>query len=262
MAIFSEDSFTDTDGTRLADHTPDLGAAWVKEGTGSTEQITGNRLKWNSLDRDININYSHVIDVGKADVDIRVIIDDITYVIITGGSPEVRTGIRFRQSDNDNFITLIMFIGRDNTYGGAQGKLLLRREEDGIKTNIGSSVKVWATNDPGFAANGGLIARTMRVLTAGESIKTYLNETLIHNVNEGFNKTVTRHGLFMGGDDQATQHANLEVFYDDWKVASSILTCPDVRVLSSVRSLGASETLLARSLVGSSPISPTARCPS
>lgn len=65
MAVFLNDTFTDTDGVELPNHTPDTGGTWIRQSGSGQATIQANRCRGSSFQR----RYSNNAPPGAAEYD-------------------------------------------------------------------------------------------------------------------------------------------------------------------------------------------------
>jgi len=157
---YLHDTFTDTNGTHLNVHVMDIGSGWT-ESTGS----------WNTQGNQCNevtegINTRLLIDRDTADYDIYL------DCIMPSGTPKYAVGIVFRYQDATHGWQFILENDASSPY------YTLNKDGSLVGSNAVTSI-----------ANSTV---TIRVLASGNSIKTYINGVLKHDITDSaYNNKVT-----------------------------------------------------------------------
>ena len=173
------DHFTDSDNTRLNDHTPDIddvGAGWDE--LSGTWDIDSNRATMAAAPS----QSIAVIDAGVSDFELHVVLE--TY-------DTSNSGVVLRATDDDNYVLLIV----DSNAGTFQFWI----RDGGTFSNQGASVAQ-------VAADGDLLVVTVN----GDTFLAYLNGELILSKEIAFNKTATKHGI--------RHHAETDPMFDDFEI--------------------------------------------
>ena len=173
-AAYPYDSFSDSAGTQLANHTPDYDSSfsWTENlrnfhiasgGTGAeTDSVQGNG------------DCVATMDLGDADVSLGC---DFT----RGTDATDHGGICFRYSNLTNYL-----------YVRVTGTAIeVRKVEAGSDGLVASAAHTWNASTQKF----------LQVVLHGNSIRVFVNDTEVVDTTSSFNSTATKHGLFC--DDQA-----------------------------------------------------------
>lgn len=155
------DTFTDTDNTGLASHTPDVGAGWTEIVAGTDPQIIGNVLDSQGT--------------GEWLITGDVAADCVIYAEVKYGNTQNAVGIRFRYQDSNN--NWILWF--DDSY------IRLGRRIGGSSTN--TDVTVLGAN-----ANRD---RWVKIVLSGSSIKIWVDGVQLYDVTDSAHSTIEQHGF-------------------------------------------------------------------
>lgn len=185
-ATLISDTFTDTNGTNITAHTPNVGGSWAV--SGGTWQITSNALVVNS-GASPNLAY---IDAGEADV-------QVTVTLTMPGSfstGQIRNGFVLRRADANNFVVVRCFMDDVNQ---------LNNDEIEIEEYIGGSPAVvhkcyldnfWTVST----------SYTLKAQLVGDLLQIYLNG--IHQLSTYLSNSAllsgTQHGVVSYAGTEAT----------------------------------------------------------
>ncbi len=159
LPILASDSFTDTNGTALQDHTMEVGAGWTIH-AGTWEIQSGKVIKT----ADDGTHQLASIDVGQSNCTVRA-----QHVVQGGG------GLAFRITDNNNFLG-IQVSGNYNLYKRDTGTFSLLQSA-------------------GTADDG---PHDLKAVLLGANIDVYVDGVLLFSyATATFNQTATRHGLWL-----------------------------------------------------------------
>lgn len=153
------DTFSDTDTTALAAHTPEKGGPWTENS--GTWLIDTNKLK--ETVGDVKVCS---IDAGQANIVMSASLDR------QGGSDP---GMIFRMTDISNYYALI---------ANFLGVLAIYKIVSGAWTLLGTTAYVHVAND------------TLKVDASGTSLIAYVNDVEFINITDSTFPTQTRVGLF------------------------------------------------------------------
>jgi len=184
------DKFTDDDATALAGHTPDKDS----EGNGWIDDNAGFKVQNNTAQATTVGKNCSTIDVGTANVDIR-----ITIIVKENGAINEQAGIMLRADDWDNGIFLRYSPLNDPT------ELTLTKRDGGAQTEL--DAVAWNPNIDDVVE--------MKIIAEGDSIKGYLDGVEKVSAINAFHNTVISHGLF--GYHSAGETAHL---LDNFNVAA------------------------------------------
>jgi hypothetical protein len=164
------DTFTDIDNAHLNDHTMNIGAGWsVTIGNEDYWIISGNKVVYTEGSSAQEYAFA---ESGKSDNDISI---DIT---IPAGNT-YSSGLVFRYQDSTHKWTC--FYEKDNTT-----TCLVYMQKDGVTQGSPIAVTIPSPGD----------VITLKVLTSGNSIKSYVNGVLKHNITDATYNNKTLVGLF------------------------------------------------------------------
>jgi hypothetical protein len=166
------DTFTDTNGVHLHDHTPDVGPAWADLDAGIT--IQGNKASDNS------VTACTVADVSDADVNITA---DLVLPALAGNG---FFGIAFRAVDATHFL----IVGAD-----------LTADETTVWENDGGAWNKLAGVAHAYS-NGQAVA--VSIVLSGTSIKATFGGVADIDIAEASFATATKHGLYSDCAGSAT----------------------------------------------------------
>jgi len=168
------DTFTDTDGTLLDAHTPDIdtvGGGWTNA-HGSWD-IQGNKAQKCTAGSAPQAAIA-VVDVGQADCVLTA-----TFTLATEDSYGYG-GFTARFTDKDN----LFFI----SISASEDRFALARRQGGV----------WTTLDYVSVPISAGVEYTIRCTLAGNDITAVLNGTYTVSATDSMNNTSTVHGLFCG----------------------------------------------------------------
>lgn len=158
------DTFTDTDGVHLHDHTMNIGPGWT---AGNTFTINNNRL----VNSGSGGHDYAVVEAGKADV-------DVSADFIIPANPYFQGSIIFRYQDSGNNWLLYLYATGTN-----------------VTVELYKGTGSYASQG---SYNAGVLAPgtyPLRVVASGNNIKCYFNGTLRIEVNDATLNTKTKVGL-------------------------------------------------------------------
>ena len=150
MAAIAYDTFTDTNGTLITAHTPDIGGTWTLHGSsfaGSTPTIQSNRFQSGTS---LYSNWYINTEPSSADYYVSAVIYNWTGIGDNG------QGIAIRQSSNASLTGYMLRI----TGNG----ILLERHVSGTSTTIGSGAFTFSNIIPWY----------VRLEAVGTNIKAYI----------------------------------------------------------------------------------------
>ena len=183
------DTFTDDENTALASHTPDKDS----EGNGWIDDNAGFKVQDNTAQATTTGKNCSTIDVGNANVDIRLTIT------IKENAVNEQAGFALRADDFDNCIFLRYSPLSDPT------ELTLVKRDGGGETQL--DAVAWDPNINDVVE--------MKIVADGDSIKGYLDGVEKVSAINNFHNAVTSHGLY--GYHSAGETAHL---LDDINIAA------------------------------------------
>ena len=177
-AAYPYDGFSDTGGTPLSAHTPDLdsGFAWTQH-LGGFQIAAGGGVKTDSTQG----NGDCVATVDFLDANVSLGCD-----FTRGTDPTDHGGLAFRLSDTANYLYVRV--------NGTQ--IQVRRVATGSDSLVASTSHTWGTSTTKF----------LQIVLHGNSIRVFVDNIEVVDTTSSFNNTATRHGLFC--DDQADHEWN------------------------------------------------------
>jgi len=185
-----QDTFTDTNGTLLTAHTPDVdtvGGGWVSWGNGGSIDIQSNKAS--TIGGGSNPNFgSHYIDAGAADVDIT-----STYAVDASND----LGILVRYQDANNFWLL-------NLSGFSDALQISERNSGSWYGRASKSVTV--TAGQAYLMRGKASGNVYELWRDGTDYQTYTDAG-------NFNIDKTKHGIWGGSASNLTA--------DDYEINSA-----------------------------------------
>lgn len=193
MAIVAFDTFTDTPGTDLVNHTPDSGGAWEEHGVDNAGQAVisnENRARGNAA---ATVSLLHTVAPPTADYSVR----GTMHVKSVAGA----CGLVARsQSDEQTAVTL--------GYNAFAGVWVLAELVDGV---IGESQFIPATLDEDTDYE-------LELVVEGDTVAGYVDGELLASIKTEV-LDAGRAGLsFLGGSDSTGLHI------DDWSVDAGVPT--------------------------------------
>ena len=170
-AAYPFDGFSNTPGTRLAEHSPDYddGFAWSEHSGGFEIAPTGTGARTRTAAG--GGRCVATLDYGDADVSFG--------CDFTRGGGTAHGGLCFRYSDSSNFL-----------YARVTGSAVeVRKVEGGADSLLASASHAWASGVRGF----------LQVEMHGASIRIFAGLDAVVETESSFNMGATRHGLFSEG---------------------------------------------------------------
>ena len=173
MTVFISDTFTDTDGVILQDHTPETGGTWVKRlGSSGNIEITSNEIRASVTTA---FYYTNDISLPSADYDITF---DWNNLDDTG----LVTGVLARFLDNSNFYQFFKFLSGGSFQNYRLVKVFLGSNTtldsgfDSIVSGIESGkFEISGTTQKGYADGVEVLSSTDSDLTLSGSVGVYMS---------------------------------------------------------------------------------------
>lgn len=190
-AYLVNDAFTDTDGTSLSAHTPDIGGSWVKISTGAADMVvTTNSARTNG---EVSDHPEEQIQAA-ADFDLSV--------------------TAYFQASTTFLMIQFRCDGANHPWASsALGGKALEMSQDYFRV-WGWDSNVWAADAAGTSSIVAGQEHTIRVVCSGSSIKAYIDGSLKIDYTSTTHQTNTYIGLAYNKD----QGAGLSSYFDNLQV--------------------------------------------
>lgn len=179
MGLISFDTFTDTNGVLIQNHTPNVGGAWAKVtltagGGGAVPQIQSNRLVISGID-----------DAARAN----------TGCVVESGTPNINMEFDYVSALANRGVAILRYVSTGNYYS-----LRMRHTEADFRLakNNGGVATVLAT--PSFTWVDAQMYR-IRVVMEGDNFYCYIDGSLKITAFDSFQNTATMHGLGRGSSN-------------------------------------------------------------
>ena len=182
-----QDTFTDTNGTNIESHTPDVqpSTGWSTQ-SGTFAISSTNSLQCTAVSSQVGYT---VIDMSAASgtLDVNVAVGPVS-------SSGNNMGLVFRWSDTSNYWLFRWVVNAAGTVDG----FYLTKYASGTPTTPDSD-----TTLTDFSAG-----ENLSVVLDGSSIECYRDEELVLSTTDSHNSTATEHGIFV---------ASTSTLYNQWR---------------------------------------------
>lgn len=178
MALIFRDTFSDSDGTLLQNHTPNTGTGWTRvwNSSGRSAEIDGNIMRSEISDASDGFIYSADVTYPSADYSVQADIDD-------PDSSDDMNYIIARMTDQDNFYSI-----RFN-----EDTLELHKKVSGSWTELDSD-----TNGGDYVQPGD----TVKIEVIGTAIKGYIDGVEVLSATDSDLTSAGKGGFAFGGGNE------------------------------------------------------------